>query len=86
MVDNQSHVIRLREIQRATFMILSRLKDAGAEETQAALQEYVALVDRFREISEHVAPQQYKAAKDDAEYFLRLLDLAIEYFETDDQE
>lgn len=44
------------------------------------MQEYAVLVDRFYEANEHLmAPQQYRAAKVDSEYFLRLLDLAIQY-------
>jgi hypothetical protein len=38
------------------------------------------MMDRFYQGNEHlVAPQQYEAAKQDFEYFLRLLDLAIHY-------
>ena len=43
-------------------------------------QEYVALVDRFYEVSEHLAPHQYEVAKKDFEYFMRLVDLAVAYY------
>jgi len=44
------------------------------------MQEYSAFVDRFYHIeSEHLAPQQYVEAKKDIEYFMRLLELAIQY-------
>ena len=79
MADNQSRAQSLREIQRSTFDLLTRLKGADAEQAQTILQEYLTLVDRFRQVSAHLAPHQYKAAKEDAEYFLRLLDLAIQY-------
>jgi hypothetical protein len=85
MEDRESPIVTLREIQRSTFLILTRLKTADAEQTETALQEYLALVDRFYQVSVHLAPHQYEAAKEDAEYFLRLLDLAIQYEATGDQ-
>jgi len=37
-------------------------------------------MDRFYEENKHLmAPQQYEAAKIDFEYFMRLIDLAVEY-------
>ena len=44
------------------------------------MQKYTALVDRFYKANENfMAPGQYMAAKQDAEYFIRLLDLAIHH-------
>ena len=79
MGDSQSLIVNLREIQQSTFVMLTRLKGADDEATQDAVQEYIALVDRFRQVSDHLAPQQYEAAMEDVEYFLRLLDLAVAY-------
>ncbi len=46
-----------------------------------AMKEYNELVDRFYKSYEHLmAPRQYRLAKEDFEYFMRLLDLAIAYF------
>jgi hypothetical protein len=77
MEDRQRHVERLREIQRSTFDLLTRLRSADEKEWLTILREYFALVDRFDQVSDNLAPHQYRAAKEDAEYFLRLLDLAI---------
>jgi len=41
---------------------------------------YLQLVDRFCEENKYyLAPQQYEAAKEDFEYFMRLIKLAAEY-------
>jgi hypothetical protein len=48
--------------------------------------EYSALVDCFYQANEHLmAPQQYRTAKVDFEYFLQLLELAIQYSATGEQ-
>jgi len=42
--------------------------------------EYLQLVDRFYEENKsYLAPQQYEAAKKDFEYFMRLIERAVEY-------
>jgi len=43
-------------------------------------------VDRFYQVEEHLAPHQYRAAKQDFEYFIRLVDLAIQYSATSDKD
>jgi hypothetical protein len=74
----------LKEIKSSAFRIRWKMTSdlASIEDDQKAQQEYEALVDRFYEVTkEYVPSQQYQAAKHDFEYFLRLLDLAIHYFE-----
>ncbi|MCE5265596.1 MAG: hypothetical protein LLG97_18975 [Deltaproteobacteria bacterium] len=70
----------------SALSILERIKSGNADEAKNAMQDYSDPVDRFYYADEHlVAPQQYRAAKVDFEYFLRLLELAIHYSATGGQ-
>lgn len=80
MGDNRNQRNNLEEMKRSALGILKRLHSNDTVDVQSAMQEYVALIDRFYQVSEHLAPRQYEAAKKDYEYFLRLLDLAIAYY------
>jgi hypothetical protein len=60
----------------SAIYIIPRLVVSDPDEVQSTMQEYVALVDRFYEVSEH----QYRVAKQDYKYFLQLLELAIAYY------
>jgi hypothetical protein len=85
MEDDQNHRNSLREIKLSALPILERIKSADTVDVQNAMKEYTALVDRFYQVEENLAPQQYSAAKQNFEYFIRLLDLAIQYSVTSDQ-
>ena len=53
--------------------------EGGDEKAKAT---YGNLVDRFyQENEEMMAPQQYEAAKKDFEYFMRLVELALAYYQ-----
>lgn len=81
MGDNWDRRNNLEEMKITALGILARLHSNDTVDVQSAMQEYVALVDRFyQENEELMAPEQGKAAKQDYEYFLRLLDLAIAYY------
>ena len=48
------------------------------------MEEYLRLMDRFySENADMISPQQYEAAKKDVEYFMRLVELAVEYYTTE---
>jgi hypothetical protein len=59
--------------------IREKLDSSNPADIQNAMKEYAALVDRFYQVEENLAPHQYKAAQKDFEYFMRLLDLAIHH-------
>lgn len=84
MKGNDVHVSSLQEIKLSALGILKRLDSGDAGESQTAMREYLDLVDHFYQVSEHLAPQQYEEAKQDYEYFIRLLDLAILYYAPDE--
>ena len=70
----------LQEIALAALAIRKKLDSSDPADVQNAMKEYVALVDRLYQTNEHLmAPQQYRMAKQDFEYFPRLLYLAIHY-------
>ena len=81
MGDNRGRRNNLEEMKITTLGILARLHSNDTVDVQSAMQEYVALVERFHQENEELmAPEHCKAAKQDFEYFLRLLDLAIAYY------
>ncbi len=68
------------QTMQEVLSLLSKLQSSDPEEVKAAMKEYLRLVDRFyQENRDRMAPQQYKAAQVDAEYFLRLVELALAY-------
>jgi hypothetical protein len=81
MDDNQNIINNLKEIKLSAQGILERLNGTDPGDVQAAMMEYSTLVDRFYQVCEHLAPHQYRVAKQDFEYFMRLLDLAIAYYQ-----
>lgn len=67
----------LREIKLKALRIKPYLEGRGEKSKRT----YCEIVDRFYQKNEGMmAPLQYEAAKQGFEYFLRLLDLAIEYY------
>ena len=68
----------LREIKLKALRVEPSLE--GRDEKGVEKASYEDLVDRFYQVSEHLAPHQYEAAKKDFEYFMRLLDLAMAYY------
>jgi phosphatidylserine/phosphatidylglycerophosphate/cardiolipin synthase-like enzyme len=69
-----------QEIALVALSIRKKLDSSNPADVQNAMAEYLALVDCFYQGYEHLmAPQQYRVAKQDFEYFMRLLDLAIHY-------
>ena len=77
MEDNQNIINSLKDIKLSAQGILERLNGTDPGDVQTAMTEYSTLVDRFYQVCEHLAPHQYKAAKQDFEYFMRLVDLAM---------
>ncbi len=86
MEDNRDSIQSLKSIKIAALGLAERLISDDPTEVQAAMQEYSALVDRFYRANEHLMPSsQYEAAKRDFEYFMVLLDLAIQYEATSEK-
>jgi len=68
------------QMKQEAIGIYKRLQSPDYEEVNAAMGDYLQLVDCFYEDNKYyLAPQQYEVAKKDFEYFMRLLDLAEEY-------
>lgn len=62
-------------------MPAERADGSDAEKVKVAQEAYHELLDGFyEEYQDMMAPQQYKAAKKDFEYLMRLVDLAITYY------
>ncbi len=81
MEDDLARVNDLKEMKLSALRILETLKSATADNAMKAMQEYDDMVDRFyRDDESHMAPTQYIQAKQDFEYFMRLLDLAIQHY------
>ncbi len=77
----------IKEIMHAVESLENDLISQDVTKAKAAGNRYLQLVDRFYEVNHAImAPQQYEAAKTDFEYFLRLLVLAISYWQEDIQE
>ena len=73
---------KILQIKKETLDIQSKLISSNIEEVKAAMKEYDQLVDWFyQENEDFMAPQQYKAAKKDLEYFIFLIELAEAYHE-----
>ena len=66
----QDLLITIQSIQK-------ELQGSDAEKVKAAQEAYQELLDGFyEEYQDKMAPQQYRASKDDPEYFLVLIQLA----------
>ena len=85
MGDKEDRIKNLEGIKNAALGFVEDLNSDDPVTAQASMRGYVALVDRFYQDSEHLmAPLQSRAAREDFEYFVRLLDLAIQYAATSD--
>jgi hypothetical protein len=72
----------LSEIKAELKSILSAINSSDEKTVTRAFKRYNWLVDRFyNENKNMLAPQQYKAAKSDFEYFMALVELAIAHWE-----
>ena len=67
----------LQDIKDTAVRLQETLMGSDIESIRMAEEAWHQLVDRFYQVEENLAPHQYKAAKKDFEYFLRLLDLAM---------
>jgi hypothetical protein len=86
MEDNKDRKDSPQEMKLSALSILERIKSTDNAYDQSAMDEYASLVRRFyRDNQNLMAPQQYRAARQDFEYFMRLLDLAIHYSATSGQ-
>jgi hypothetical protein len=67
----------LNNILATVRYLQGKILDPDIEKAQAAKEAYQELLDGFyEEYQGMLAPQQYKAAKDNPAYFLRLIELA----------
>jgi hypothetical protein len=67
----------LQDLLVTILCIQKELRGSDAEKIKAAQEAYQELLDGFyEEYQDKMPPQQYKAAKDDPEYFLVLIQLA----------
>ena len=67
----------LREIRFQALRIEPYLVGDDEEGIEKAKATYEDLVDRFYQVEENLSPHQYRAAKKEFEYFMRLVDLAM---------
>ena len=64
MGNNQDNRNHLQEIKLSALSIVGKLDSSDPIDVQNAMQEYIALVDRFYEGNEQfMAPQQYETKK-----------------------
>jgi hypothetical protein len=72
----------VQDIRDTTARLLETLMGSDGESIRMAEEALQKLIDRFyRENKVMVAPPQYEAAKEDFEYFMRLVDLAVAYYQ-----
>lgn len=70
------------QIQETAEQIISRITDASGRVWVDENKAYRDLVDQFYVLNvDLMAPEQYEAAKVDAEYFMRLVVLAVAHWE-----
>lgn len=70
----------LTYIKESALFLIDSLVSENAFAALSARMQFGFLVDRFyQENKDFIAPQQYEAAKRDFEYFLVLVELAIEH-------
>jgi hypothetical protein len=68
-------------IKQSAIVLKPSLESDDHEEIKEARQGYKDRLDSFyAEVSDYMPLSQFKAAKRDFEYFLRLIDLALAYF------
>jgi hypothetical protein len=69
----------LTYIRESALHLIDSLASENAFEVLSARMQLSILVDRFyQENTDYISPEQYEAAKKDFEYFLELLETAIE--------
>ena len=67
----------LKDLLSTIQCLKKELAGSDAEKVEIAQEAYHELLDRFHEAYQDIlAPEQYKAAKDDPDYFLVLIQLA----------
>ena len=77
----------LHEIKLKALQIQSCLEGADELWSEKIKETYRDLVDRFyQENEDMIPPQQYEAAKKDFEYFMRLVDLAMAYYQEEEKQ
>ena len=70
----------LHDIKDTAGKLQETLLGSDIEAIKMAEEAWHQLVDRFYQVCEHLAPHQYRVAKQDFEYFMRLVDLAMAYY------
>ena len=76
----------LKEMKSSALAIRRKLDDTSIYSIQNVMEQYYVLVDQFAQGHEQfMSPEQCQIAKHDFEYFIMLIDLAIHYSETRDQ-
>ncbi len=73
MEDNQDQRNNLEEMKLSALRIQETLKSTNADDVRKAMQEYTDMVEHL------MGPHQCIAAKQDFEYFMRLLGLALHH-------
>lgn len=77
----------VQDIKDAAIELLKTIirPDVADAEIGTAEEALRQLVDQFyRENADMMAPEQYKAARNDLEYFARLVNLAVAYYQEDE--
>ncbi len=73
---------QILQIQKTAEQMISLMMDAGGRVWVDDNKAYRDLVDQFHVLNvDLMAPEQYEAAKVDAEYFMRLVVLAVAHWE-----
>jgi hypothetical protein len=76
----------LKEMKSSALSLRRELDDTTIYNVQNVMEKLYVLVDQFAQGYEHfMSPEQCQIAKHDFEYFILLIDLAIHYSETRDQ-
>ena len=70
----------LHDIKDTAVKLQETLLGSDIEAIKMAEEAWYQLVDRFYQVEENLAPNQYEASKKDFEYFMRLVDLAMAYY------
>ena len=75
--ETMSNLVLLKDLLNTVQCLKKELTGYDAEKVNIAQEVYQELLDGFyEEYQDTMAPQQYKAAKDDPDYFLVLIKLA----------
>lgn len=75
----------LKDLLITIQCLKKKLMGSDTEKVKVAQDAYQELLDGFYEKNQDMmAPQQYEAAKKDFEYFMRLVDLALAYYQEEE--